>query len=128
MAADPAQSLLSSSLSTSGSTTTLRFTRKLNNGGTVPVASTASVAAVWALGQGAALADHGPSTANRGDFVFPVTSAATVPTADSTAAVASSSAVQAAASPSVFQAPSPPTSSSTDVAPGAGGVSPECTP
>ena len=79
VAADPAQSLLSSSLSTSGSTTTLRFTRKLNNGGAVPVASTASVAAVWALGQGAALADHGPSTANRGDFVFPATSAATVP-------------------------------------------------
>ena len=86
VALDPSQTLLSSSISTSGSTTTLLFRRKLNNGGAVPIAESAFANAIWALGTGTTLADHGPL--NRGGFVLPVTSAAGTPPAGVMAAPA----------------------------------------
>ena len=128
MALDPSQTLLSSSISTSGSTTTLLFRRKLNNGGAVPIAESASVNAVWALGLSPVLADHGPSAANRGSFVLPVTSAAMAPDAGTVATVSSSSAIQAPVTASAFQAPPSPPPPVSGGAVAAGSASPVCTP
>ena len=106
MAVDSSQALLSSSISTSGSTTTLRFTRKLSNGGAVPVAETIYANAIWAMGTGTTLADHGST--NRGGFVLPVTSAAALPQTGVVAVPASSTVALPTSSPSGSGAAAPP--------------------